>query len=377
MRIALVGPTHPYRGGIAHYTTLLAQALAAQHEMAFYSFTRQYPGWLFPGQTDKDNSQHPLRGTCDYRLDSLNPLTWRDTAQHIKQFNPELLLLAWWHPYWSLVWLYLMRQTKQPNLKILYIVHNVVSHEARWWDKWLTQQVLSRADYLIVHSAEEQQRLTQLLPKMTATIAPHPTYAPLSQPSQPNASPATKQSLGLPDNKAILLFFGFVRPYKGLDILLEAMTRLKNQPLHLLIVGEFWADTAATTHAFINQHGLNQQVTIVNAYVPNEAINAYFALAEVVILPYRRASGSGVVQLAFGCGKPVIASNVGGLNDIVIDGETGLLVPPNNPSALANTIQRFFSDFAHQNWQANIRQHNQKFSWQALVSQITHVVKPL
>ncbi|MDM8520995.1 glycosyltransferase [Anaerolineales bacterium HSG6] len=371
MKIALVGPTYPFRGGIAHYTTLLYKALVKQHTVMFYSFKRQYPSWLFPGQTDRDNSRQPLYGECRYTIDSLNPLTWRDTAKQIDQFQPDILLLSWWHPYWALVWFYLMHRAKRQQVSILYIVHNVVSHETKWWDKWLTKSVLSSANKLIVHSNEERQRLLTLLPSATVQVVPLPTYTPLSEQSQPLSQTEARQQLSLSDTERVLLFFGFVRPYKGLPILLEALVELTpSLPVRLLIVGEFWK-SAQETEQFLIDHQLTTHVTIINRYIPNEAIGIYFSAADVVVLPYRRASGSAVLQLAFGFGKPVIASDVGGLNDVVADGETGLLVPPNDSVALAQTIERFYQ--TNQAWSDKIKSYNQQFSWQHLVEQVTKI----
>jgi glycosyltransferase involved in cell wall biosynthesis len=370
MRIALIGPTYPFRGGIAHYTTLLFQALKQHHEIAFYSFRRQYPKLLFPGKTDLDNSHQPLQVECEYLIDSLNPLTWRYTAYQILDFAPDILLLAWWHPYWAFVWLYLAEKAKQRNIKVTYVVHNVVSHETKLWDKWLTRIVLSRANKLIVHSDEEKQRLKDLLPKSTVQVIPHPTYAPLSQYSQSYSQNEARLQLNLLPNQPVMLFFGFVRPYKGLNVLLESLTQLKNLSVQLLVVGEFWV-SAKETLDFIKQYHLTTQVRIINQYVPNEAIGQYFIASDVVILPYLRASGSGIIQLAYGFGKPVIATNVGGLNDVVLNEQTGLLIPPNDSVALATAVRRFFTDLQNKDWQSEVLAQNKIYSWELLIQEIT------
>ncbi len=370
MRFVVVGPTYPYRGGIAHYTTLLVQELRKQHPVTFYSFKQQYPSFLFPGATDRDNSARPLQVNCEYPLDPLNPLTWPQTARKILAATPDILLMAWWHPYWAIVWLYLATRARKRGLKVLYIAHNVVSHEAPIWDKWLTRAVLSKSDGVIVHSEEELKRLKNLLPQTPAKIAPLPTFAPLNKESPSLSQDDARMQLGLTANKPVALFFGFVRPYKGLTILLEAIAQLKAKlDLHLLVVGEFWLPEQ-DIREIINRLKLSENVTIVNKYVPNEALGQYFAAAEVVVLPYLSATGSAVAQLAFGFNKPVIATTVGGLKEAIFDGETGLLIPPNDCAALAEALQRFFGELRHQNWTEAILARNQNFSWERMARQI-------
>ena len=370
MRCVVIGPTYPYRGGISHYTTMLVQALRRLHPVTFYSFKQQYPSFLFPGKTDRDNSTASLQVKCEYVLDPLNPLTWSETARKIVAMAPDSLLMAWWHPYWAIVWLYLARRARKRGIKVLYIAHNVVAHEARFWDRTLARATLSTADGVIVHSEEELNRLKHLLPRVQARVVPMPTFAPLSRDVSSQAEARTQLALGL--NQQVILFFGFVRPYKGLAILLEAMAQAVGLDLHLLVVGEFWLPEERIRET-IAQLDLSDKVTIVNQYVPNEAMGRYFAAADVVVLPYLRASGSAVVQLAFGFGKPVIATAVGGLKEIVVPGETGLLVPPNDCQALTTALYRFFGELNGHNWTGAILAQNEHFSWERLVGHIVEM----
>lgn len=374
MRIAVVGPTYPYRGGIAHYTTLLVRHLrAAGHTVPLYSFTRQYPRWLFPGKTDRDPSSTPLRVECEYILDPINPLTWWQLYRRIRTDQPDLLILQWWVPYWTPTLTMLTRWIKNNTpVKIAFICHNVVPHEGGGViDRRLALTALCRGDALIVHSEQDRYRLHALLPYAHVVKANHPTYAELADMGH-GVVHNLRQELNIPAHKPIILFFGFVRPYKGLEYLIQAMrTVIEHTHAHLLVVGEFWTHPEFYRR-YAEEFGVNKAITIVNRYIPNEELQPYFDLADVVVLPYVSATQSGVVQLAFGFGKPVITTRVGGLHEVVQDGVNGLIVPPQDEQALAAAIVRYFVEDMASELTANVRQTAvaQSYSWQQLVSTI-------
>ncbi|PDW03896.1 glycosyltransferase [Candidatus Viridilinea mediisalina] len=381
MRIAVVGPTYPYRGGIAHYTTLLVRHLrAAGHTVPLYSFTRQYPRWLFPGKTDRDPSSTPLKVDCEYILDPMNPLTWWRLYRRIRTDQPDLLVLQWWVPYWTPTLTMLTRWIKNnTSVKIVFICHNVVPHEGGGViDRRLALTALCRGDALIVHSEQDRYRLHALLPYARVIKANLPTYADLAG-SMVQPASDLRQGLGLPPGRQIILFFGFVRPYKGLEYLVQAMRAVREHvDAHLLVVGEFW------THpnfyqTYAEEFGVSDAMTIVNRYVANEELQPYFDLADVVVLPYVSATQSAVVQLAFGFGKPVITTRVGGLHEVVQDGVNGLIVPPQDEQALAEAIVRYFNEELAPELTANVRQTAvaQSYSWQQLVSTIEQTAHEL
>lgn len=347
MRICVVGPTYPYRGGISHYTTLLVNHLrAAGHQTRLYSFTRQYPRWLFPGKTDKDPSAAPLRTECEYVLDPMNPLTWWQLCRKVRAEAPDLLILQWWVPYWTPCLTFVSRWIKRnTSIRVLYICHNVVPHDGGGTlDRRLAMTVLRRGDAFIVHSDQDRYRLLALLPRAKVIKAHHPSYVELANQSGGEVTATLRRELALPEGQPILLFFGFVRPYKGLEYLIQALPLvLKELPVHLLVVGEFW--TAPSFYReYAREFGVEANMTLVNRYVPNENLQPYFDLGEVVVLPYISATQSGVVQLAFGFGKPVITTRVGGLHEVVEEGQTGLIVPPQDERALAEAIVRYLRE---------------------------------
>lgn len=348
MRICVVGPTYPYRGGIAHYTTLLVRQLRlAGHQAPLYSFTRQYPRWLFPGKTDRDPSSTPLRVECEYILDPINPLTWLRLVHRVRADNPELLVLQWWVPYWtpcltSIGWL-IKRNT---TIKVAFICHNVMPHDGGGvLDRRLALTALRHGDALLVHSEQDRHKLHALLPSSRIVKAAIPSYEPLVSQAPPRPTAELRRSLGLPEGAPLLLFFGFVRPYKGLEYLIQAMQRVRERlpDAHLLVAGEFWT-SREFYERFAREFGVERSITFVDRYIPDEDLQPYFDLADVVVLPYVSATQSAVAQLAFGFNKPVITTRVGGLAEAVQDGVNGLIVPPQDADALADAVVRFFTD---------------------------------
>jgi glycosyltransferase involved in cell wall biosynthesis len=382
VRICVVGPTYPYRGGIAHYTTLLVKHLReAGHWAKLYSFTRQYPRWLFPGKTDKDPSTEPLRIDCDYVLDPVNPITWWQLYRKVRADNPDVLLLQWWVPYWTPCLTMISRWIKHnTNIRIVYICHNVVPHDGGGTlDRRLAMTVLRRGDAFIVHSEQDRYRLLALLPHAQVVKAFLPTYAEVVNQRDTTSTEMLRRQFGLPDHRPTLLFFGFVRPYKGLEYLIQALPLVRQHlDVHLLVVGEFWTSPYFYQH-YAQEFGVEDAITFVNQYVPNEELQLFFDLADVVVLPYISATQSAVVQLAFGFGKPVITTRVGGLHEVVQDGVNGLIVPPQDEVALAEAIVRYFSDEMVHVLSRHINQGSaggdkQSFSWQKLVASIEQAV---
>lgn len=368
-RFAVIGPTYPYRGGIAHYTTLLVREMRQAHPVLFISFSQQYPAWLFPGKTDRDPSQRPLRTEAEYLLNPLNPLSWRRTLRRLREWGPDVVVIPWWVPFWAPAWAVLGRGVKRlpSRPRLLFICHNVLPHEQgklRPLLPWLTQLALAPGDGFLVHSAADGEILRQLLPEARYQVTPHPTYAALG-----DVAPADLP-VQAPDDRPLLLFAGFVRPYKGLDILLEAMPLvLAERPLHLLVAGEFWQGVAPYQEQ-IARLGIGEAVTLVDEYLPNEQLAACLQRADVVVLPYRSATQSGIIQAAFGQGTPVITTNVGGLGEVVDHERTGLVVSAEDPAALAAAINRFFAEEMRAELRENVVAENGRFAWGRLVGHL-------
>lgn len=372
VRISVVGPTYPYRGGIAHYTTLLVEQLRKSHDVYLHSYRRQYPRFLFPGNTEPDPSEAPLCIDCERILDPLLPWTWWRTFRRIRRLNPDLLLLQWWTPFWTptlfALTYWVRRWTKIP---ILFLCHHIIAPDGGPLDWSLARFVFRRADGFIVLSEEDFALLRRALPDAYIRGTTLPGLDAFS--AQPIDRQVARSQLGLPAEDPLLLFFGFVRRYKGLRYLLQALPSVRQQiPAHLLVVGEFWEDERLYTD-MIEQLGLTEAVTLLNRYVPNEEVGLYFSAADVLALPYLEATQSGVVQIAFGFDRPVIATQVGGLAETIDHNGTGLIVPPGDPQALAEAILSYFQQELGPRFQEQIREIKGRFAWEHLVQLIEHM----
>jgi len=373
MNICLIGPSYPFRGGISHHTTLLCRFLRVSHEVHFFSFKRQYPAWLFPGKTDIDPSRFPVQEEDTIRIiDSMNPVTWLQAAGKIIQSRPVLLIIPWWVSFWAAQFFTIAFLTRLfTETEILFLCHNVVEHESSIWKKLATKLTFSFADRFVTHSREETEKLHRLLGKnIRVTTAFHPTYADLSQ--SVVSKETAKEKLGL--SGTVLLFFGFVREYKGLSILLKALPDvIEQKKVTLLVAGEFWSDKN-TYLDLIKGLGIEDMVRIEDRYVPNEAISTYFAAADLVVQPYLSVSGSGVCQLAYGLGRPVIATDVGSLCEVIEDRSNGRIVPPGDSKALAEAIVESLQPENLKLYTANSAKTREKFSWKVYTEKIVNSI---
>lgn len=327
-RIALVGPVFPYRGGIAQHTTMMARALQDVAELLVVSYRRQYPEFLYPGNSDRDSAAPNAGiGKLQYLIDSINPFTWRAAIQEIRRHKPETVIFVWWTFFWApCVW-FMARRLRKDGFRIQMFCHNAVEHDGAAWKAWLSRRALAIADSYFVHTNEDEKNLRQDFPNAVIGRHAHPIYDHFPEPTE-----------NLPRRaKTELLFFGLVRPYKGLDVLIEAMGLLQDEDVMLSVVGEFWSGREEIDNR-IKALGLADRVVIVDRYVSDDEAANHFSRADIVVLPYISATGSGVIPLAYHYNKPVIATNVGGLPDVVEDGKTGWLVAPSSSEQLAAAI---------------------------------------
>ncbi len=374
MRAAILGPTYPHRGGIAHYTTLLARALAVRHELSILSFRRLYPGLLFPGTTQFDTSGSAIEPPVapEPILDSLNPLSWMRAGSRLREIAPDFLVVPWWHPFFGPSLGVASRRARGGAGKParIFLCHNVAPHEGTPLDRALTAYGLGAADAFLVHARSEAAKLESLARGRPVRVHPHPSYEIFSEraPSREEA----RASLGLKGR--VILFFGYVRPYKGLEDLLRALALARPDSWdRLVVVGEFY-EPPERYRALLEDPRIRGRVRVVNRYVPNEEVARYFAAADVAALPYREATGSGIAQVAFGAGVPVIATRTGGLDEVVEDGGSGLLVPPRDPPALARAIERYFDENLAAPLREGVARSRRRFGWDGLVDAVESLV---
>jgi glycosyltransferase involved in cell wall biosynthesis len=339
MRIVLIGPVYPYRGGIAHHTTMLERSLrTGGHDVLVISFSRQYPRWLYPGVSDKDPSHSPFTIRGEYLLDPIYLWTWQKAIKRILTYKPHLVAIQWWTTFWALPFSYITNVLRKNHIPATYIIHNVLPHEQRVWDRWLARVALGNVKRIIVQSPTEKERLLALIPSMDVSLCAMPAFPKFSE--DKSSKSEAKRKLGLNDQTQILLFFGIIRPYKGLQILLDALAILQKQGLkpYLIIAGEFWEDKEAYLKIIDRLH-LNPQIRIDDRYIPNEEAHTYFTASDVLIAPYTGGTQSAVAALALGYNLPVILTKQ--IADGVSDHHSinTHVIPPGDPEALARAIQ--------------------------------------
>lgn len=329
-RIVLIGPILPFRGGIAQHTTMLHRAMRPGCDLLTISFSHQYPRWLFPGKSDRDPAYSNYREPgVDYLIDSKNPLSWKKAVQGILDFRPDSVIIPWWTVYWAFCFRYIAKQVRGSGATVVLLCHNVIEHESSRWKHMLTRSVFAQADRFVVHTHQDAANLANAVVNPRVEIHPHPIYSQFPEPEQPWQRRARLE----------LLFYGFVRPYKGLGTLLEAMALLADLDVKLTVAGEFWDGEDAAKHK-IQALGLSDRVELRPRYHTERETAQLFDRADCVILPYRSATGTGVIPIAYHYNKPVVVTRVGGLPDIVLDGTTGFVVDPESPQSLAQGIKR-------------------------------------
>lgn len=362
-KIVLIGPVYPYRGGIAHYTGALYKELVKKYDVTLISFKMQYPKFLFKKpQKDETNVQEKI-DAAQFILHTANPFNILKVAWKIGKSKPDLLIMQWWHPYFAPCNWILLKVLRK--VKTVFICHNVFPHERFPMDRKLTKIVLKLGNGFVTQSDMDTHDLKSILPEANCITAVHPTYDKFNYENMSMAQ--ARKQLGIEKDKKVLLFFGFVREYKGLKHLLRAMPSItdKCENTELWVVGEF-GDDREDYLEMIKETKVENRIKLVDQYVPDTQIQKYFAASDLVVLPYESATQSGIVQIAYGFSKPVIATEVGGLPDVVLHEKTGFLVPAKDHQALAEAVVRFFDEKKAEEFRENIEKEMYRFSWERM-----------
>ena len=371
MKIMLIGPVYPFKGGIAHYTGLMYRALSERHEVYMMSYKMQYPKILFKKeQRDYENDAFKIQDT-DYQIHTANPFNWISTKSKIKKWNPDLVIIQWWHPYFAPCYQSICSSLKK--YPILFVCHNVFPHERFPMDRFLTKKTLSKGSFFTVQSKQDETDLLSIKPSANYKRTVLPTFNAFK------VKDLTKQQgrelLSIAENEKVLLFFGFVREYKGLKHLLKAMPKVceKYSDIKLLVVGDFGEDKELYL-SLIDELNIKEKLEIYDGYIPDKEVEKFFAAADLVVLPYESATQSGIVQISYSFEKPVLATNVGGLPEVVINNKTGYVVEPQNPEELANKIIEFFEENKAEDFIDGIKAEADKYSWSRLVELIEDMI---
>jgi len=366
LRICLIGPAYPYRGGISHYNTCLARELQKKHTVRVVNYSRLYPEFLFPGRTQYDESESPHKVESERLIDSINPLTWIRAAFNIARFDPDLVVVQWWHPYFAPALgkiCGILRMMGRGT--VVFLCHNVVPHERSAIDRMLSQAAFLTARGFIVQSKEDRDDLLRIRRRAPVMVHPHPIYDFFRMDDMSREE--ARKEIGAGEGR-ILLFFGYIRPYKGLEYLLRAMPGiLEEMDAVLYVVGEFYEDSSRYRR-YVEENGLAEKVVFVDRYVDNREVGKYFTAADLVVLPYISATQSGIAQISIAFDRPMVVTGVGGLPEVVREGRTGFVVPPRDSRSIKSAVVRFFSEGWSQRMASNFDSEKERFSWGAMVS---------
>lgn len=373
MKVLIMGPGHPLRGGLATFNQRLCKQFQDEgHECAIVSFSLQYPSFLFPGTTQYSSDPAPVDIKIHTLINSVNPLNWLSVGRKIKSWKPDIIVVRYWLPFMGPALGTILRRVKSNrHTRVVCIADNVIPHEKRPGDTAFTKYFLRSCDAFITMSDKVMQDLRKFETNKPARRVEHPLYDNFGEPITKEAA---RQHLGLSPGEKILLFFGFIRQYKGLDLLLETMAdeRIRAKGIKLLVAGEFYEDEKPY-HDQIQQHNLSGSVILRTQFIPDSEVRFYLCSGDCVVQPYRNATQSGVTPLAYHFEKPMIVTNVGGLPALVPDGKVGLVCEP-NPNSIADAILKFY-ETGEQPFLPGLREEKQKYAWDKLTLAITNLAK--
>lgn len=373
MKIALLSTFYPYRGGIAQFGAMLYRALEDQHTVHAYTFTRQYPNFLFPGETqyvtDEDTQVDVI--PAERTLDSINPLSYRKTAKKIKQIQPDLVISQYWMTFFGPA-IGTVHKSIGKDTKRISIIHNMIPHETRFFDKPANNYFLKHNDGFVVMSDIVQRDLLSLKPDAKLLRIDHPVY---NQFGAIRNKQEVRKELAIPQDANVVLFFGFIREYKGLDLLIEAMALLPENT-HLLIAGEVYGSFDNYSE-LIGQSSAKERIHTFNHYIADDEVTNFFSAADVCVLPYKGATQSGITAIAHHFDLPIIATDVGGLKESIHHEKNGLIVAEPDQNQLAEAISRYFSENLKEVYSEAIRKEKAANTWENFAEQIIEFSKTL
>jgi glycosyltransferase involved in cell wall biosynthesis len=372
MKIISIGPAYPYRGGPASFNGRLTQQFYAEgHDVEIFTFSLQYPKLLFPGKTQYTDGPPPKDIKITRMLNSINPFNWIASGLKIKREKPDILLIRFWLPFMGPCFGTIARIVKSNrHTSVICIFDNVIPHEKRTGDKILTRYFTNSIDGAIVMSKTVMDDLKTFREKIPVRLSPHPLFDNYGAPVGRSLALA---ALNLNPDESYLLFFGFIRAYKGLDLLIEALAdkRLRNRKLKLIVAGEFYEDDTPYKD-LIRKLNLENNIIFFDHFIKDNEVPLFFSAADLVVQPYKTATQSGVTQIAFYFEKPMLVTDVGGLKEIVPDGKCGYVVEP-KPEFISEAIIDFFDNNRKVQFIEGVKLEKEKFSWDKMTGAIVEV----
>jgi glycosyltransferase involved in cell wall biosynthesis len=373
MKIIIIGPGHPLRGGLATFNQRLAKEfIRSGHECSICSFSLQYPRIFFPGKSQYTNEPAPEGLVIRSLINSINPFNWLRVGNKLKKEKPDIIVVRFWIPLMGpALGSILRRVRKNKYTKIICIADNVIPHEHRPGDRTFTRYFLKSCDAFITMSEKVMADLRFFQKEKPAKIVQHPLYDNFGSPMLKDEA---RLKLDLPKDEKIILFFGFIRNYKGLDLLLQAMAdeKIKKAGIKLMIAGEFYEDKKSYLD-LIDSLAIKDQLILKTDFIPDSEVRNYLCAADAVIQPYRNATQSGVTPLAYHFEKPMVVTNVGGLGSLVPHEKVGLVAEP-DPKAIADAILRFYQ-LGEDYFIPHLRTEKMKYSWNNLVNAVTELAE--
>ncbi len=375
-KVIIVGPAFPLRGGIANFNEALCRAIGkAGIESKIISFSLQYPNFLFPGKTQFDTGAGPQDISIETRINSINPFTWWSVARKIKKEKPDYIIIRYWLPFMGPCLGTIARLVRWgTNIKVIAITDNVIPHEKRIGDSLFTKYFVRSCHGFVAMSQAVLDDLNVFTDSTNKAFLPHPIYDIFGDKQERFAS---IKHLNLDPDKKYILFFGFIRKYKGLDLLLDAMAdpRIKQLGVKLIVAGEFYEDPDPYKQ-LIESKGVAEQVILRTEYIASEEVKYYFSAANIVAQPYRTATQSGVTQIAYHFEKPMLVTNVGGLPEIVPHNKVGY-VTAIDPLAIADSIVDYFSNEREIVFTQNTIAEKKRFEWSSFVTGVSQLFKKI
>ncbi|MFZ9388464.1 MAG: glycosyltransferase [Chitinophagaceae bacterium] len=378
-KLVIIGPAHPLRGGLATFNQRLANEFIAEgHQCSIFSFSLQYPSFLFPGKTQYSDEPAPAGLDIYPVINSVNPFNWVRIGNRLRKESPDILVVRFWLPFMGpALGTILRRVRKNGHTRIICIADNVIPHEKRPGDKPFTRYFLKSCDAFITMSEKVMADLRLFEPRKPARLVSHPLYDNFGSIISRKVA---RERLGIPEQDLVFLFFGFIRKYKGLDLLFRAIALIKNnpvtyplprnKPIRFMIAGEFYEDEKPYREE-IEKLGISDWLIMHTDFIPDSEVKYYLCSADAVIQPYRSATQSGVTPLAYHFEKPMLVTRVGGLPSLVPHEKAGLVTDP-EPAAIAQGIVRF-CQLGEDYFIPHLREEKLKYSWSAMVSAITRL----
>jgi len=376
-KVIILGTSWPFRGGgISTYNERLARALAGHgYDVTIYTFTLQYPSFLFPGKTQYSDQPAPEDLNIKIKVNSVNPFNWIKTGREIKRLKPSFLLIRYWIPFMAPCLGTIARIVKKNRYsKVIAIADNIIPHEKRPGDKALTRYFVKSIDGFITMSRAVLDDLNRFSPNAAKEFNPHPLYDNFGD-IIPREKAVSKLMLNQ-DNRYIL-FFGFIREYKGLDLLIEAFAnkRLRDYPVKLIIAGEFYTSPDKYL-AMIKKYNLGEHIELHTDFISDDEVALYFSAADIVVQPYKSATQSGVTQIAYHFNKPMLVTDVGGLSEMIPDGKVGYVVKP-EPEFITEALVDFFGKSRKETFEKNVIKEKKKYSWDGMVKTIEKILEEI